>query len=162
LEYSLALRDQENQCNLSMTAILIGLVTAAVYLWKFLYSIKIGDVKMLYGSLLVILFIFIAMATITFVSSFCVSYFVPNAADHEIRRILEEKNDASEMAKKINIHLVMENGNKADWNIKASRKKMKLAGRSRKYMFFSGLVLMCLLGVLSWYNLSFGVCDGIF
>ena len=154
LDFSLDLRNQENQANLSMTAIIVALVTAGAYLGKNLFDIADTDVIVLYGSLTALLFVCILMSAFSLLASFSTSYYIPDPKDNKVRRYIESaSNDIEELTRQIRNYLITLNGAKAEWNNASNRLKVNLGDLSRKYIKASVVFLLLMLITWSAYKL---------
>lgn len=160
LDYSLSQRESLNNSNLSMTAIIIGLVTGAVYLGKYLFEIPNEKVQIFYGSLIVMIFACISVSVFLLLHSFTLKYSDPDPKNDEIRNLMakikdgkkdgkknekEGNEDEKEVIREIRNYLITLNGHKSAENYAANKKKFKLANCTRMYIFFSCVILLAML-----------------
>ncbi len=159
LQFSFDLRNQENQSNLSMTAIIITLVTAGFYLGKHLFNIVDGRVYAFFFCLLVVLFASILVSVVALLLSLSLEYRGYIAKDEKIRSIIEKYKahdekpfDYRSLNKEIKEYYISKNGNNAEWNNKSNRKKMFLGNFSRKCIVFASVNLLLMLATLGFYR----------
>lgn len=162
LDYSLSQRESLNNSNLSMTAIIIGLVTGAVYLGKYLFEIPNEKVQIFYGSLIVMIFACISVSVFLLLHSFTLKYSDPDPKNDEIRNLMakikdgkknekEGNEDEKKVIREIRNYLITLNGHKSAENYAANKKKFKLANCTRMYIFFSCVILLAML-------ITLGIC----
>ena len=162
LDYSLSQRESLNNSNLSMTAIIIGLVTGAVYLGKYLIEIPNEKVQIFYESLIVMIFTCISVSVFLLLHSFTLKYSDPDPKNDEIRNLMakikdgkknekEGNEDEKEVIREIRNYLITLNGHKSAENYAANKKKFKLANCTRMYIFFSCVILLAML-------ITLGIC----
>lgn len=151
LDYSLNQRNYLNNANFSMTAIIIGLVTGAVYLGKFLFEIENGTVQFFYGSLIVMIFACISVSVFLLLHSFTLKYSDPDPKNDKIRDLMADVKEGKKEICEIRNYLITLNGHKSAENYAANKKKFKLANCTRMYIFFSCVILLAML-------ITLGIC----
>ena len=149
LDYSLNQRNYLNNANFSMTAIIIGLVTGAVYLGKFLFEIENGTVQFFYGSLIVMIFICISISVFLLLHSFSLKYSNPEPKDKRIRKIMVDVKNGKKDIREIRNFLITLNGSKTEKNYEANNKKFELGNYTRMYIFSSSVILLVMLVTLA-------------
>jgi len=149
LDYSLSQRNHLNNSNLSMTAIIIGLVTGAVYLGKYLFEIENGIVQFFYGCLIVMIFICISISVFLLLQSFSLDYLDPEPKDKRIRKIMVDVKNGNEDIREIQNYLITLNGSKTAKNYEANKKKFELGKCTRMYIFSSSVILLAMLVTLA-------------
>lgn len=145
LDYSLSQRESLNNSNLSMTAIIIGLVTGAVYLGKYLFEIPNEKVQIFYGSLIVMIFACITVSVFLLLHSFSLKYSDPDPKNDKIRDLMADVKEGKKEICEIRNYLITLNGHKSAENYAANKKKFKLANCTRMYIFFSCVILLAML-----------------
>lgn len=151
LDYSLSQRESLNNSNLSMTAIIIGLVTGAVYLGKYLFEIPNEKVQIFYGSLIVMIFACISVSVFLLLHSFSLKYSDPDPKNDKIRDLMADVKEGKKEIREIRNYLITLNGHKSAENYAANKKKFKLANCTRMYIFFSCVILLAML-------ITLGIC----
>lgn len=151
LDYSLSQRESLNNSNLSMTAIIIGLVTGAVYLGKYLFEIPNEKVQIFYGSLIVMIFACITVSVFLLLHSFSLKYSDPDPKNDKIRDLMADVKEGKKEICEIRNYLITLNGHKSAENYAANKKKFKLANCTRMYIFFSCVILLAML-------ITLGIC----
>lgn len=157
LDYSLSQRNYLNDSNFSMTALIIGLVSGAVFLGKYLFEIKNESVQHFFGSLIVMIFICISISVFLLLRSFFLKYSNPEPKDKRIRKLMEEAKkgyeakaeDGQKKIREIRNYLITLNGHKSAENYAANNKKFELGKCTRMYIFSSSVILLAMLVTLA-------------
>ena len=156
LEYSYNLRAQENQSVFSVTAVLMGLFSAFIYLSK--YMVYIVDCRLfwLYFSLSVLCLIVLVIAAVFLFESLKPTYLIPNSTESKIREILQNGDkggSADKVSAELKYRLIAQCAVRSKVNEYSNILKSRCWDATRRYMCYAGVFLLLMLLVAGAFKI---------
>ncbi len=156
LEYSYNLRAQENQSVFSVTAVLMGLFSAFIYLSKYMAYIVDCRLFWLYFSLSVLCLIVLVIAAVFLFESLKPTYLIPNSMESKIREILQDgdKGDsADKVSAELKYRLIAQCAVRSKVNEYSNILKSRCWDATRRYMRYAGVFLLLMLLVAGAFKI---------
>lgn len=163
LKNSYDLRSQENQTAFSLTAIVLGMVSALIYLSKQLMYMDNPGCFALYLSLSVLALSCVVVSIAFLLESFSLTYKISDSADEGIQNILQGKDCKGQestdiklqnVAFEVRYRLVAECAARSQVNSKSNCLKSDCLKASRKYMKVGGIFLLAMLITAGAFKVS--------
>ena len=156
LEYSYNLRAQENQSVFSVTAVLMGLFSAFIYLSK--YMVYIVDCRLfwLYFSLSVLCLIVLVIAAVFLFESLKPTYLIPNSTESKIRENLQNGDkggSADKVSAELKYRLIAQCAVRSKVNEYSNILKSRCWDATRRYMCYAGVFLLLMLLVAGAFKI---------
>ena len=156
LEYSYNLRAQENQSVFSVTAVLMGLFSAFIYLSKYMAYIVDCRLFWLYFSLSVLCLIVLVIAAVFLFESLKPTYLIPNSTESKSRGILQEGDkggSADKVSAELKYRLIAQCAVRSKVNEYSNILKSRCWDATRRYMRYAGVFLLLMLLVAGAFKI---------
>lgn len=156
LEYSYTLRAQENQSVFSVTAVLMGLFSAFIYLSKYMAYIVDCRLFWLYFSLSVLCLIVLLIAAVFLFESLKPTYLIPNSTESKIREILQDGDkggSADKVSAELKYRLIALCAVRSKVNEYSNILKSRCWDATRRYMRYAGVFLLLMLLVAGAFKI---------
>ena len=156
LEYSYNLRAQENQSVFSVTAVLMGLFSAFIYLSKYMAYIVDCRLFWLYFSLSVLCLIVLVIAAVFLFESLKPTYLIPNSTESKIREILQDGDKgggADKVSAELKYRLIAQCAVRSKVNEYSNILKSRCWDATRRYMCYAGVFLLLMLLVAGAFKI---------
>ena len=156
LEYSYNLRAQENQSVFSVTAVLMGLFSAFIYLSKYMAYIVDCRLFWLYFSLSVLCLIVLVIAAVFLFESLKPTYLIPNSTESKIREILQDGDkggSADKVSAELKYRLIAQCAVRSKVNEYSNILKSRCWDATRRYMCYAGVFLLLMLLVAGAFKI---------
>lgn len=156
LEYSYNLRAQENQSVFSVTAVLMGLFSAFIYLSKYMAYIVDCRLFWLYFSLSVLCLIVLVIAAVFLFESLKPTYLIPNSTESKIREILQDGDkggSADKVSAELKYRLIALCAVRSKVNEYSNILKSRCWDATRRYMRYAGVFLLLMLLVAGAFKI---------